>query len=73
MAYFSIEGYFQRLRSSLAGRLEVQVVLLPFISRGFFRRLVNLLFTCRLRSTICHVTGDVHYVCLALPRRLCLL
>ena len=72
-AHFSIEGYFQRLRSSLSRQLTVQVVLLPFRSRGFFCRLLNLLFALRLRTTICHVTGDVHYVCLVLPRQRCVL
>ncbi len=66
--HFSIEGYFRRLREHLPTDCEAQVVVLPWHSRGFFRRLGNLLFVLRLRSRICHITGDVHYVAMALSR-----
>ena len=41
-AQFSIEGYFRRLRDSLKPDVVVDVVLLPFASRGFWRRVLNL-------------------------------
>ena len=70
---FSIEGYFGRLRSCLAGCLRCQMRELPAFSRGLIGRLRNLRFAFALRQHLCHVTGDVHYVCLVLSRSRCLL
>ena len=72
-AYFSIEGYFDRVRRALCRRVALSVFLLPRISSGFWRRLLNLRAALQHRSALCHVTGDVHYVCLVLSRSRCLL
>lgn len=70
---FSIEGYFSRLRARLAEHLRIEVRALPEFSKGVNRRLKNLRVAWTLRQNLCHVTGDVHYVCLALSRQRCLL
>jgi glycosyltransferase involved in cell wall biosynthesis len=67
--HFSIEGYFRRLREQLSAEFSAEPVVLPWDSRGFFRRLGNMLFVLRRRPYFCHITGDVHYVALALSRR----
>ena len=70
---FSIEGYFGRLRFCLERCLQCQMRELPAFSRGLIGRLRNLRFAFALRQHLCHVTGDVHYVCLVLSRPRCLL
>ena len=70
---FSIEGYFGRLRGQLAGCLHIELRILPRFSKGFIGRLCNVWAAYQLRKHLCHVTGDVHYVCLVLSRTRCLL
>jgi glycosyltransferase involved in cell wall biosynthesis len=72
-AFFSIEGYFERVRTALCRRVTLSVFLLPRISRGLWPRLLNLWAAWQQRAALCHVTGDVHYVCLVLKRSHCLL
>jgi len=72
-AFFSIEGYFDRVRTALYRRVTLSVFLLPRISRGLWPRLLNLWAAWQQRAVLCHVTGDVHDVCLVLNRSRCLL
>ena len=67
--HFSVEGYFGRVRSLLAGKADVLVHLLPCFSRGVWGRLRNIVNTARHQGNVNHITGDVHYVALLLPPR----
>jgi glycosyltransferase involved in cell wall biosynthesis len=67
--FFSIERVFASISGRLDPAYEQRKVKLPFYNSsltGFFR---NLRFTRRLQADIFHVTGDVHYAVLALPRK----
>lgn len=70
---FSLEGYFARVRQMLVGKVGLGLFLLPRFSHGLLNRVINLFAVCCLRPALCHVTGDVHYVCLVLPASRCLL
>lgn len=72
-SHFSIEGYFDRVRLKICRHVPITVVLLPKISHGLWRRVVNLWAALKQRKSLCHVTGDVHYVCLVLSGSRCLL
>jgi glycosyltransferase involved in cell wall biosynthesis len=54
--------------SVTAGFDEIEKVELPFTSRGIFSILFNLIFLTRFKKGLFHITGDVHYAILALPR-----
>lgn len=47
---------------------EIKKVELPFTSRGIFSIIFNLIFLARFQKGLFHITGDVHYAILALPR-----
>ena len=47
--------------------MDVETAVCPHPSRGFWPRLKNLWFARRHRGDINHITGDVHYLALALP------
>ena len=66
---YSMEGYFERVRSLLTGKLEICSRILPCSSRGIWRRLWNLIDAARHKCDIYHITGDVHYAVLLLPKR----
>ncbi len=68
-AYFSIERVFDAVRRCLPAHLEVERRPCRFRSRGLFRRLLNLAEAPFHRGDINHITGDVHYLALALPKR----
>jgi glycosyltransferase involved in cell wall biosynthesis len=70
---YSIERLFGNLAPALAERFNVRVVHVPYPSMGAIRCIRNLIFTARLRADVIHVTGDIHYCALAVPRRRCVL
>jgi glycosyltransferase involved in cell wall biosynthesis len=72
-AYYSIERLFENLVPLLSKSFEVRVVRVPCHSRGLVRCVRNLVFTARLRADVIHVTGDVYYCSLAIPRQRCVL
>lgn len=65
---FSIEGYFERVRACLSPHVDIRLYSLPFFSRGLFRRAANTIFAAARRADVYHITGDVHYVAMLLPR-----
>jgi glycosyltransferase involved in cell wall biosynthesis len=65
----SIERVFSQVCDALPEDVEVTVHLLPFESRGVWNLLRNMVFARRHRGAVNHITGDVHYIALALPRR----
>ena len=70
--FFSLERVFASVSAYLGPAYIQRRVTLPSYSSSFRAILHNLRFARRLRrfpADIYHVTGDVHYVVLALPRR----
>jgi glycosyltransferase involved in cell wall biosynthesis len=70
---YSIERLFESLYPSLSERFEIRVVRVPCYSGGITQFVRNLIFTARLRADVIHVTGDIYYCALAIPRRRCVL
>jgi len=69
--WHSIETVFATIADHLPDDIDVAVHVVPRRSVGIVGRLVNLLDVARLRRRpgVFHITGDVHYLALALPRR----
>lgn len=66
---FSIERLFVAIREAMSPDVDCHVHVSRFVSRGFFRRLYNVV-EARLHSgTVNHITGDVHFLAFGLPRR----
>ncbi|GAB3807967.1 glycosyltransferase family 1 protein [Spirosoma humi] len=65
---YSIDQLFDTICAEV-GRLglNTKAVRLPYISRGLRTVWQNLHFTKQLTADLFHITGDVHYVALALP------
>jgi len=66
-ANHSIERVFDAVRGAMAGE-DVRVHVCPYPSRGIGRRIANLLAAAWARGEINHITGDVHYLTLLLPK-----
>jgi glycosyltransferase involved in cell wall biosynthesis len=71
--YFSIEGQFEEIRAHLPPEIRCRRWECPFLSRGMWPRVANVLAARRARADVFHVTGDVHYLALGLPRERTLL
>ncbi len=68
-AQFSVERYFETIRKVSIHAADSRCEIMPRPSRGVLGRLINIAFTFRHGGEVNHVTGDVNYVALALPRR----
>ena len=64
---FSIESLFMQLMTSMPPAIEVVPRPARFYSQGFFKRLVLIWDAFLGQEEINHVTGDIHFIALALP------
>ena len=67
-ANFSIERVHADIRAHIGPEVSVEVWESPFPSRGILPRLRAILAMRALRADVYHVTGDVHFLTLGLPR-----
>ena len=67
--FFSIERVFASISARLNPAYEQKSVTLPFYNSSLAGIIRNLRFARRLKADIYHVTGDVHYAALVLPRK----
>lgn len=68
-AFFSIEELFEAIQQRLAPHLAFQNHIMPYESTGIKNRWLNGLFAKEHKGEINHITGDIHYLALFLPRR----
>lgn len=64
----SVENVFVDVRQSLDGKVNSRTVICPFESRGVLRRLANMASATLRQGDVNHVTGDVNYIGIFLPR-----
>ena len=65
---FSIENYFNAMRSALPASVEQNVFICKYESSGFFKRLYNCLQAVWRQGDVNHITGDINYVAYFLKR-----
>ncbi|MDB4724563.1 glycosyltransferase family 4 protein [Planctomycetota bacterium] len=65
----SIVAIVDTLSSELSREMDIVRHVFPFPSRGVIPRIRSMISAWRHRSEVNHVTGDEHYIALALPRR----
>lgn len=59
---YSIEGYFETVRTLLRPSIDAVVAEARYESRGYWKRLYNLLESRRRQGDVNHIVGDIHYV-----------
>jgi glycosyltransferase involved in cell wall biosynthesis len=64
----SLERVFSTVRGHLGANFDVRVDTLPRPSTGLLPRALNSAHASRYTADVHHVTGDVHYLTLTLPR-----
>ena len=67
--YVSMERLFADIRNAMPGQVECFPHVCPFFSKGIIPRIRNLLDAAKHQSQINHITGDAHYLALALDGR----
>jgi glycosyltransferase involved in cell wall biosynthesis len=67
--FFSIERVFASISARLDPAYAQNRVTMPFYNSSLAGLFRNLRYARRLKAGIYHVTGDVHYAVLALPRK----
>lgn len=66
---FSIERLFADVRAALPADIACTVCVSRFESQGFLARLYNVAEAAWRRGPVNHITGDVHFLAMGLPRR----
>lgn len=69
----SIEELFKQVIATLSNKVDCQVYEVTHSSTGLKNRLEILSETKKLSADIYHITGDIHFAALALPRNLTIL
>jgi glycosyltransferase involved in cell wall biosynthesis len=67
--FFSIENVFFAVADQLQLEVPIKKVFLPYHTSSIRNVIRNLFFAHNQRDSVYHVTGDVHYLVLALPGR----
>jgi glycosyltransferase involved in cell wall biosynthesis len=62
----SIERVFAQVRRALPANIDCTMHTSPCLSRGFLPRVVNACHAAKYRAQLFHITGDAHYLALAL-------
>lgn len=65
--FHSIEKLFSNIQAVLPDNVEFQNIYLPF-HNGLLGRIKNIFFVKKHSSQINHITGDVNYIALGLPK-----
>jgi hypothetical protein len=65
---YSIEGLFAQISNNLPSEFIVTTHIALHYSKGILNRLLNCVDAFKNRSQINHITGDIHYISLFLPR-----
>jgi len=66
---FSVETYFKMVADELSSQFDVNIVQMPYESKGLFLRLYNAIYASFKQGDINHITGDIHYVATFLEKR----
>lgn len=67
--HFSLERVFALVRECLPDGIAATAVKCPYTSNGLWNRLRNIVWARRQAGEVNHITGDVHYIALFLPKR----
>lgn len=65
---FSIERLFDDLRAAMPADIFCRKQIAPYFSQGLWARITSIMEARRHAGPINHVTGDVHFLALGLPR-----
>jgi len=66
--FHSIEELFSNIQMALPDNIEYNNVYLPY-HNGIIGRIKNVFYAKKHASQINHITGDVNYICLGLPKK----
>jgi len=71
---WSFEKLFAEIRQYMPADISVELLKMPCLSQGIFKRLRNTWFaTFHQQATVNHITGDIHYIALSLKKNKTLL
>lgn len=68
-ANFSVEQIFDDLAKRFNAKYNIHQKILPYVSSGVLKRVVNVLAAACSQGDVNHVTGDINYVAILLKKR----
>lgn len=66
---FSIESYFEAIRAAAPSDINITKFTSRYFSNGIIKRIYNILEAYFHQSDINHVTGDVHFLTMLMPKK----
>lgn len=66
---FSIENVTATLARYLEGKADIRTHVLPFINTGIINKIKNTMDVISKQGDVNHITGDIHFIALALSKR----
>ena len=66
---YSIEALFDNIRKKLPSTISYKVIVLKYLSQGFFNRLYIIFEAAFNQGDVNHITGDVHFIALLLNKK----
>lgn len=67
-ANYSVEQIFNDLADRFSSNYQVTQRILSYVSKGFFKRVANVISAAMNQGAVNHVTGDINYVALLLKK-----
>ena len=67
-ANFSVEQIFNDLSKKFSLKYHVSNIVMPFVSSGISKRLINMFYSLTNQGDINHVTGDINYIAIFLRK-----
>ncbi|MGN6492505.1 MAG: glycosyltransferase [Agriterribacter sp.] len=67
--FFSIEELFEAICKELQNEIIFRNNIMPYKGTGIINRMKNILFSVKKCGKINHITGDIHYLGIFLPRK----
>ncbi len=67
--HFSVEIIFNDVKNALPNCINQKTVISKYLSQGFFKRVYNCIEAYFNKSDINHVTGDINYLSIILPKK----
>ena len=59
--HFSVESHFADVRNLISPRVEVDLCVMPCLSRGVLPRIHNMISAWQHQGDVNHIVGDIHY------------
>jgi glycosyltransferase involved in cell wall biosynthesis len=67
--FFSIEELFQSIQNEIKQTVSIEDCEMPYDNSGIINKFKNCFFAYANKGSVNHITGDIHYLAIVLPKK----